>query len=129
MWQFRNQALHSPTGPTSKASHHPLNYQINEEKRIGTDGIDRSNYHLFSKHYTITKIQSSSIIDKKLWLDSIHLARKEYVEPDDAIRRQAIAMCNQMQSFLITNGPLLPITPRKRPVAIQDNCIYDEEQK
>ena len=82
----------------------------------------------FSKQYTITKLQSSSITDKKLWLHEVSLARKEYVEPDDAIRRQAISMRNQMQSSLITNGPLLPIIPRKRPVAFQDNRISDEEQ-
>ena len=66
MWQFRNNALHSPTGPTSIASHHSLNYRISEENRIGTDDIDQSNYHFFSKHYTITKLQSSSITNKKL---------------------------------------------------------------
>mmetsp|Transcript_46473 Transcript_46473/g.51810 ORF Transcript_46473/g.51810 Transcript_46473/m.51810 type:complete len:195 (+) Transcript_46473:764-1348(+) len=129
MWQFRNDALHSLTGPTSIASHHSLNYRISEEKRIGTDGIDRSDYHFFSKHYTITKLQSSSITDKKLWLDSVRLVHKEYVEPDDAIRRQAISMRNQMQSFLITNSPLLPVIPRKRPVAIQNNRFSDEEQE
>ena len=33
-----------------------------------------------------------------------------------------------MQSFLITNGPLVPIIPRDRPVVTQDNRISDEEQ-
>ena len=78
MWQFRNQVLHSPTGPTSIASHHSLNYQISKEKHTGTNGIDRSNYHLFSKLYIITKLYSSSIKDKKLWLELVSLACKEY---------------------------------------------------
>ena len=127
MWQFRNVALHSPTGPTSIASHHSLNYRISKEKRIGTDGIDHSSYHLFSKQYTITKLHSSSIPNKKLWLYEVSLARKEYVEPDSAVTRQAISMRNQMQSFLINNGPVIPIIPRDRPVATQDNRIFNEE--
>ena len=93
MWQFCNKALHSQTGPTLIASHNPLNNQINKEKCIGTDGIDCSNYyHLFSKQYTITKLQSSSTPDKKLWLYKVSLAHKEYVEPDEAVTHQAISM-------------------------------------
>ena len=95
---------------------------------MGTDGIDRSNYHLFeSKLYIITKLPSSSIPDKKLWLHKISLARKEYIEPDDEVTRQAIFLRNQMQTFLITDGPLLPTTPRDRPVATQVNRISEEE--
>ena len=129
MWQFRNAAKHSPTGTTAIASHHSLNYRISEEKSLGTDGIDRSNYHLFkSKQYTITKLHSSSIPDKKLWLHEVSLARKEYVEPDNEVTRQAISQRNQMQTFLITDGPLIPTIPRDRPVATQDNRISDKEQ-
>ena len=40
MWQFRNQVLHSPTGPTSIASYQSLNHRISKEKHRGTDGID-----------------------------------------------------------------------------------------
>ena len=94
MWQFRNKGLHSPTGSTLIASQHSLNYRINKEKRIGTDGIDQSNYHLFSTQYTLTKLQSSSITNKKLWLYEMSLACKEYVEPDDTVTRQAISMRN-----------------------------------
>ena len=32
----------------------------------------------------------------KLWLNLVYLACKEYVEPDNAIRRQIIYMQNQM---------------------------------
>ena len=96
MWQFRNKALHSPTGPTSLASHYSLNYRINKEKRIWTDGIDRSNYHLFSKQYTLTKLQSSNINKKKLWLYKVGLVHKKYVDPDNANIRQAISQRNQM---------------------------------
>ena len=56
------------------------------------------------------------------------LARKEYVKPDDAVTRQAITQQNQMHSFLITDGPFIPILPRERPVATQNNRITDEEQ-
>ena len=111
MWQFRNVALHSQNGPTLITSHHSLNYRISEEKRIGIDGIDRSNYHLFSKQHTITKLHSYSIPNKKLWLYEVSLARKEYVEPENAVTRQAISMRNQIQSFLTTDGPLIPIVP------------------
>ena len=34
-----------------------------------------------------------------------------------------------MQSFVITNDPLLLIVPRKRPVATENNRILDEEQQ
>ena len=129
MWQFQNQVLHSPTGPTSIVSHQSLNHRISKEKHQGTDGIDRSNYHLFSTQYTITQLQSSSINAKKLWLKSVHLAHKEYDEPDSDIIRQAISMRNQMQAFLITDSPLLPVPPHERPIATQENRISDKEQQ
>ena len=129
MWQFRNTALHSQTGPTLIASHCSLNHQISEEHRRGTDGIDRSSYHLFSTQYTITHLQSSSLDDKKLWLKSVTLAQKEYDEPDSKIVRQAISMRTQMQAFLITDGPLLPVPPRERPIATQENRITDADQE
>ena len=56
------------------------------------------------------------------------LARKEYVEPDDEVTRQATSQRNQMQAFLITAGPFIPIPPWDRPVAVQDNRITDEAQ-
>ena len=129
LWQFCNAAKHSPTGITVTASHYSLNYRISEEITSGTDGIDRSNYRLFkSKKYTITKLHSSSIRYKKLWLQEVRLTRKEYVEPDNEVTRHAISQRNQMQTFLITDGPLVPITPRDRPVATQDNRITNEDQ-
>ena len=118
LWQFRNAAKHSPTGITITASHHSLNYRISEEITIGTDGIDRSNYHLFkSKKYTITKLHSSSIPNKRLWLREVELARKEYVEPDNAVTRQAIAQRRVMQTFLSIAEPLAPTTPTEQPIA------------
>ena len=121
--------LHSPTGPTSIASHNSWNHQISDEHRRGTDGIDQSSYHLFSTQYTITKLQSSNLDDKKLWLKAVTLARKEYDEPDSEIVRQAISMRTQMQAFLTTDGPFLPVPPRDRPIATQEHCISVEDQQ
>ena len=90
IWQFRKKALHSPTGATTTVSHHSLNYRIDGEISRGTDGIDHSNYRLFSTLYTLTKIQSSSIDNKEQWLYEVSLACEEYIEPDDDITRQAI---------------------------------------
>ena len=59
----------------------------------------------------------------------VHLARVQYEEPDSDIIRQAISGRNQMEAFLITNGPFLPVPPRKRPVATQDNRISNEDQQ
>ena len=129
LWQFRNAAKHSPTGITVTASHYSLNYRISEEITLGIDGIDRSNYHLFkSKKYTITKLHSSNIPDKKLWLQEVRLARKEYVEPDDEVTCQAISQCKVMQIFLSIDDPLDPTTPRDRPVATKDNHISEKAQ-
>ena len=58
----------------------------------------------------------------------MNLARKEYVEPNDEVTRQAISQRNQMQTFLITDGPLIPTIPRDRPVVTQDNRITKEDQ-
>ena len=58
----------------------------------------------------------------------VSLARNEYVEPDNAVTRQTISQRNQMHSYLITDGPFIPILPRERPVATQNNRISDEEQ-
>ena len=57
------------------------------------------------------------------------LAQKEYVEPDDEVTRQATSQRNQMQAFLNTTGPFVPIPPRDRPVAVQNNRITDEAQR
>ena len=54
------------------------------------------------------------------------LARKEYVEPDDEVTRQATSQRNQMHDFLNITGPFVPPPPRERPVAVQDNRITDE---
>ena len=62
-------------------------------------------------------------------MKSVHLARKEYNEPDSDIIRQAISMRNQMQAFLITDRPLLPAPPCDRPIVTQENRISDEEQQ
>ena len=56
------------------------------------------------------------------------LARKEYVEPDNAVTRQTISQRNQMHSFLKTVGPFIPILPRKRPITTQHNRITEREQ-
>ena len=130
LWQFRNAAKRSPTGITVTASHYSLNYRKSEEITLGTDGIDRSNYHLFKlKKYAITKLHSSSIPYKQLWLREVQLARKEYVEPDDAVTRQAIAQRKVMQTFLRIVEPLVPTTPTERPVATQENHITEKAQK
>ena len=129
MWQFCNTALHLPTGATATTSHHSLNYKIDKEIRWGTDGIDCSNYCLFSPPNTLTKLQSRSIHNKELWLYEVGLARKEYVEPDNSVTCQAISQRNQKHSFLITDGLFIPILPRKRPIiTTQNNRITDEEQ-
>ena len=57
------------------------------------------------------------------------LARKEYVEPDDEVTRQATLQRNQMQAFLNIAGPFVPLPPRDRQVAVQDNRITDEAQR
>ena len=56
------------------------------------------------------------------------LAYKEYVKPDNEVTCQAASQQNQMQAFLITDGPFIPIPPRERPVATQNNRITDGEQ-
>merc|ERR1719491_980070 len=45
-----------------------LNYKIDEEMCMGTDGINRVDHHFFSPPYTLTNLQSSTIQDKQLWL-------------------------------------------------------------
>ena len=128
IWQLRNTALHLPTGITAITSHHSLNYKIDEEICQGTDGIDCSNYCLFSPLNTLTKLQSSSIHDKEQWRNEVSMANKEYVDPGDEVTRQATSQRNQMQAFLITDGPFIPIPPRERLVATQNNRITDKEQ-
>ena len=57
------------------------------------------------------------------------LARADYEEPDSVIIRQAISQRNQIQEYLPTNGPLVSISARRRPIAIQDNRISEEAQQ
>ena len=129
LWQYRNTILHSPTGPIAIASHYSLNHRISEEKAKGTDRISKYNSCLFSNFYSITKLQSSDIQSKILWLEMVRLARADYEEPDSAIICQAISQRNQMQEFLLTNGPLVPVPVRARLIAVQDNQISEEDQQ
>ena len=111
------------------ASHHTLNYKIEEEMRRGKDGINCSDYYLFSPPYTLTDLRSTSIHTKELWLEEVSLARKEYVEPDNEVTRQDTSQRNQMQAFLNVTGPFVPPPPRDRPVAVQHNRITYEAQR
>ena len=113
--------LYSPTGPIAIVSHHTLNHRISEEREKGTDKITKSNSHLFSVYYSIIKFQSRDIPSKIHWLEMVRLARADYEEPDSAIIRQAISQQTQMQEFLHTNGPLVPVPIRATPIAIQNN--------
>ena len=119
--------LHSPTGPIAIASHHSLYHRINKEKSKGMEGIAKSNTHLFSTFYSITKLQSRDISSKILWLEMVCLARAEYEEPDSAIIRQALSLRTQMQDFLLTTAPFVPDPSRKRPIAVQDNPITEQD--
>ena len=64
----------------------------------------------------------------ELWLYELGLPRKEYVESDDAVTCQDISQRNHIHSYLITDGQYIPILPRKRPIATQNNRSTDEEQ-
>ena len=59
----------------------------------------------------------------------VKLARADYEEPDSAIIRQALSQRTQMQDFLLTNGPFVPTPSRKRPIAVQDNPITEQDQQ
>ena len=118
LWQSWNTTLHSPTGPIAIASHHSLNHRISEEKAKWIDGIAKSNIHLFSAFYSITKLHSGDIPSKIHWLEMVRSAQAEYEEPDSAIIRQAISQRTQMQEFFHTNSPLVSIPIRAIPIAI-----------
>ena len=101
LWQYCNTILYSLTGPIAIARRQSLNHRISEEKATGTDGIAKSNTHLFSAFYSITKLHSGDISSKIHWLEMVRLARAEYEEPDSAIIRQVISQQTQMQEYLI----------------------------
>lgn len=129
LWQYRNTILHSLTGPIAITSHQSLNYRISKEKSKGTDSIAKSNTHLISAFYSITKHQSGDISYKNRWLEMVRLALAEHEEPDSAIICQALSQRTQMQEFLLTNGPYVPAPSRKRPIAVQDNPITEQDQQ
>ena len=129
LWQYRNSILHSLTGPIAIASHHSLNHRISKEKSKETDGIAKSNSHLFSAFYSITKLQLGDVSSKILWLEMVRLVRAEYEEPDSAIIRQALSQRTQMQEFLLTNGLFVHAPTRTRPIAVQDNRITEQDHQ
>ena len=92
------------------------------------DSVAKSNTHLFSAFYSITKLNSGDISSKILWLEMVHLAWAEYEEPDSTIIRQALSQRTQMQEFLLITGPFVPAPSRKRPIAVQDNPITEQDQ-
>ena len=59
----------------------------------------------------------------------VRLTRAGYEEPDSASIRQALSQRHQMQAFLLTNGPLVPVPVRARPIAVQDNQITEQDQQ
>ena len=91
--------------------------------------IAKSNTHLFSALYSITKLHSGDISSKILWLEMVGLAQAEYEEPDSATICQALSQRTQMQEFLLTNGPFVPAPTRTRPIAVQDNQITEQDQQ
>ena len=59
----------------------------------------------------------------------VRLAQADYEEPDSTIIRQAFSERNQIQEFLLINGPLVPVPVRGQPIAIQNNRISEEDQQ
>ena len=59
----------------------------------------------------------------------VHLAQADFEESNSTIIRQATSQRIQMQEFLHTNGPIVPITPKATPIAIQYNRISEEDQQ
>ena len=57
------------------------------------------------------------------------LAWAEYKQPDSAIIRQAVSQRTQMHEFLLTYRPFIPAPSRKRPFAVQDNQITEQDQQ
>ena len=57
------------------------------------------------------------------------MARANYEEPDSTNICQAISQPTQMQEFLHTDGPLVPVPIRATPIAIQNNRISEEDQQ
>ena len=96
LWQYLDTILHPLTGPIAIASHHSLNHQISEEKAKRIDGIAKSNAHLFSVYYSITKLHSRDTSSKIHWLEMVCLARADHEESDSTIIRQAISQQTQM---------------------------------
>ena len=57
------------------------------------------------------------------------LALAEYKEPDSTIIHLALSQRTQIQEFLLTTGPFVPAPSRKRPIAVQDNPITEQDQQ
>ena len=105
------------------ASHHSLNYQICEETTRGIGGITQPNYHLFSITHTPAVLHANDNITNTNWLKMVCLAHAAYEEPDSDIISQAISQRNQMHSYLLTNGPLIPVLAHKNPIATYNNNL------
>ena len=56
-------------------------------------------------------------------------AHADYEESDNHIICQVISQCNQMQAYMITNRPLLPVPTLKNPIATQDHRTTKEDQQ
>ena len=59
----------------------------------------------------------------------VRLARADYKEPYSAIIRQAISQRTQMQKFINTDGPLVPVSISATPIDTQNNRISEEDQQ
>ena len=80
MWQYRNDRLHGPAGPLVLDQHRQLNLRIEEEMIAGCTDMHRPSRYLIRAN-TLLELKHLDIPAKKLWLRSVHLARKDFAAP------------------------------------------------
>ena len=90
LWIARNEVLHDRS-PTSRTAEE-VNASIQEQFQLGTDGLRYEDAHLIDSS-PIDKILARSVEHKRLWLDSIVLAREQGIAALAAER-------NSMRGFM-----------------------------
>ena len=93
LWQFRNNRLHGETGPLARAQHALLDSEMSEDIIIGGDGMLPDAARLLS--VPLAELRAYTLVDKRLWLDSVRLGRKQYVQvqaPDPEFAQERTLM-------------------------------------
>ena len=76
MWDFRNDAVHAPSGPLTRQESQNLDIEIEEAYIVGGNELQRGDRYLFTNRTMAETIATLTPARKRQWLEDVFLARE-----------------------------------------------------